>query len=158
MSATREWLPLDQDRINPIRTEDIGGERFQTWAAPHDVPVATRGYYDKASRKMVIEFRYSDDGDPGRAPTKSVALEDVTFLLDRRDNRMVGIEVDWDDAQYQPTCVQTMAERLQNRIQSAFTTLTQRFQRREANYGATGAAISEKGTELLDRAAQEVIA
>jgi len=88
----KDWVILDQARLNQRREKEIRGVRINVFLSPYDIPQAIRGQYDQQIGQFLIEFKYMED-EPIVRDQKDLAL---VLRIGKNSGRLFGIEVDVD--------------------------------------------------------------
>ena len=137
-----EWVRLDSETLNTPQLEAIRGVNITVRMSPYDVPEAVRGYYDKALRRFVIEFRYI--GDEPLKPKQEG--EYIKLRIGRHSGRLYGIEVDVDAMKAQAADLNL---KVSDAVLQAIDSLLLPKPSRHENYEVAKDAITQKKGEIF---------
>ncbi len=84
-----EWIEVDQSALAEPRTETRNGASWRVSVSPLDIPEAVRADYDKAIKRLAIQFKYLTEDEP----TVETIEQDISLFLGRNSHRLHRIEI-----------------------------------------------------------------
>lgn len=137
-----EWMDI-REMSTPALTPMKRGVLIELSLSPYDVPEAMRGFYDKKTKRFVIEFRYIDD-EPSQIVESS---EHASFSVGRHTKRIQAIRLDVDAMKVNR--VMLKLEREAEQAISKLSSIESHGAAPLANYEIMRSLIADKWKELV---------
>jgi len=138
-----DWIEVDPSAVSKDERTEIRGVEIRVGLSPYDIPEGVRGYYDKASGRLVIEFKYLDGDEPKEDVVDQ--NEEVSLLVGKHSNCLYEIRVNVDKIKAETVHVKLALPK----IDRVLNQLASRGGSRRRYYEVAKAVLSEKADDLV---------
>lgn len=92
--SKRRWIQLDPNEYDEPREIGMADVEVDVFISPFEIPRGVRGYYDKARKRFVIQFKYIATHEP--IDRLSTEPSQVQTFIGRNSGRIYEFEIDVD--------------------------------------------------------------